>query len=228
MKTAIAFDIYGTLIDTAGVVAELREIVGDRAEAFSALWREKQLEYSFRRALMHRYQVFSECVSQSLDYTAARLAVDLGAGERARLLDAFTVLPAFDDVAGCLAAIDRDEHDIYALSNGAAAAVEKLLLTAGIRDDFRAIVSVDEVGTFKPDPAVYLQFIRRAGVPMERAWLISGNPFDVIGAVSAGIQAVWLKRSADALFDPGEFSPTVTVTGLAAVPDAIRQWYADR
>lgn len=223
MKIAVAFDIYGTLIDTAGVVAELRAIIGDRSAAFSQLWREKQLEYSFRRALMRRYQDFSVCVSQSLDYTAERQGVSLTAGQRTKLLNAFTVLPAFEDAAECLNGFDASRFDLYALSNDSAAAVDKLLTTAGIREHFLDIVSVEEVGTFKPDPAVYQQFIRRAGVTMERSWLISGNPFDVIGAVSAGMLAVWLKRGVDDVFDPGEFVPTVTVESLVDVPQVIEK-----
>jgi 2-haloacid dehalogenase len=215
VKIALAFDVYGTLIDTAGVVTRLREIVGDRAEAFSSLWREKQVEYSFRRALMRRYVQFSVCVSESLEHVSARFDVTLGDEDRDRLLGAFGALPAFDDVDYGLARLDIGEFGLYALSNGSREAVESLLERAGIRDRFVDIVSVDEIETFKPDPAVYEHFLRRAGVDAANGWLISGNPFDVIGAQSAGMKGVWVKRSAHAVYDPFGIEPTLTVSSLA-------------
>lgn len=214
MKTALAFDVYGTLIDTAGVVARLEDLVGNDARAFSDMWRDKQLEYSFRRALMQRYRDFSVCVGESLDYCAARYAVALTSADRQSLLDAFRVLPRFDDVQDCLDQFDASEFDLFALSNGSRTAVEGLLESAGIYDRFVDIVSVEEIETFKPDPAVYRHFLKRANVRGDRAWLISGNPFDVIGALSAGMRAAWVKRSPDAVYDPWDIEPTITVAGL--------------
>ncbi|MGD8339858.1 MAG: haloacid dehalogenase type II [Gammaproteobacteria bacterium] len=227
-KTVLAFDVYGTLIDTAGVVAELRTVVGDRAEEFSRIWRDKQLEYSFRRALMRRYVDFAVCVEQSFDLTAALLGASPTAEQRQRLLGAFTVLPAFDDVAACLDQLEDSGFGVYALSNGSASAVETLLTEAGIRTRFDDIVSVEEVTTFKPDPAVYDRFLERADVAGADAWLISGNPFDVIGAVSAGMRAVWVRRSEAAVFDPWEIQPTLTVPGLIRLRDRIEQFNARR
>jgi 2-haloacid dehalogenase len=226
VKAALAFDIYGTLIDTTGVVAELRSIVGDRAEAFSSLWREKQLEYSFRRALMRRYVKFSVCVGESLDYVASRFEVALSHEDRARLLGAFGTLPIFDDVEYCLARLDIADFELYALSNGSRDAIEKLLDNAGIRDRFADIVSVDEIETFKPDPAVYRHFLERAGVDGSHAWLVSGNPFDVIGAQSAGLNGIWVKRSASAVYDPWGVEPTLTVSGLAEMGPKLQAFLA--
>src|SRR5208283_1694001 len=96
-------------------------------------------------------------------------------------------------------------------SNGRAEAVDSLLTQAGLRDFFLDVVSVDEVKSFKPDPGVYAHFLRRAGAPGADAWLISSNPFDVIGALSAGMRAAWVRRTPDALFDPWDLEPTLTV-----------------
>lgn len=223
MKTALAFDVYGTLIDTAGVVSKLRDIIGDRADVFSQMWREKQLEYSFRHALMRRYVQFSVCVAESLDYVCASLGLTLSSADKTALLDAFRVLPAFDDVEACFDALDPDAFDLYALSNGSRDAVERLLETAGIRDRFVEVVSVDEIGTFKPDPAVYEHFLKRAGVDAGNAWLISGNPFDVIGAIGAGMHGAWVRRSAAAVYDPWGIEPSVTVASLAELEARISQ-----
>lgn len=217
MKAALAFDVYGTLIDTAGVVAKLRELVGDGAEALSRMWREKQLEYSFRRALMRRYAEFSVCVAESLDYVSAAFGASLTAKDKRDLLEAFSTLPPFDDVEPCLTSLEGADFGLYALSNGSLAAVGTLLENAGIRDRFIDIVSVDEIGTFKPDPAVYEHFLARAGVDGDHAWLVSGNPFDVIGAVSAGMRGIWVRRSETAIYDPWGIEPTLTVATLAEI-----------
>jgi len=214
MKTALAFDVYGTLIDTAGVVSKLKDVVGRDATAFSDMWRDKQLEYSFRRALMRRYLDFAVCVSESLDYCAARFAVTLSSEDRQSLLDAFSVLPPYDDVRDCLDRFEASEFDLFALSNGSLSAVRRLLETAQIADRFVDVVSVEEIETFKPDPAVYRHFLKRANVPAENAWLISGNSFDVIGALSAGLHAAWVRRSPAAVYDPWGIEPTITVAGL--------------
>ena len=95
MPTVLAFDVYGTLIDTQGVVAKLRDFVGDKAEEFSRVWRDKQLEYSFRRGLMRSYENFGVCTSQSLDYTSAYLDVELTPDQKAELLAGYRGLPAY-------------------------------------------------------------------------------------------------------------------------------------
>ena len=92
--------------------------------------------------------------------------------------------------------------------------MEALLETAGIRSFFIDVVSVDDLSTFKPNPAVYAYFLQRSGAAGSEAWLISSNPFDVIGAISSGMRAAWVQRSPDAVFDPWDIPPTLTVNSL--------------
>ena len=223
MSTTLAFDIYGTLIDTNGVVTALRETpaVGDRAAEFSRAWREKQLEYTFRRGLMQNYEDLSVCTRQALDYLCAAYSVDLSEAEKDRLLEVYRVLPAFDDVAESLERLDGAGFRMYAFSNGSAKAVETLLQAAGIRDFFLDVVSVEDLRSFKPNPAVYAHFLRRAGATGADAWLISGNPFDVMGAVSAGMKGAWVQRSSDAVFDPWGIEPTITVSSLGELAERL-------
>jgi 2-haloacid dehalogenase len=221
MAVTLAFDVYGTLIDTHGVVIALEKHVGSKALEFSRAWREKQLEYSFRRGLMQNYKNFAVCTSNALDYTSAYFKVPLNQKDTSELLNAYKVLPAFDDVTEGLARAKASGFRIFAFSNGSAEAVEALLINAGIRDFFLGVVSVDEVKSFKPNPGVYSHFLKRAGASGENAWLISSNPFDVIGAISAGMRAAWIKRSADALFDPWGIEPTLTVNSLVNLAEQI-------
>ena len=214
MAITLAFDVYGTLIDTHGVVVMLEKHVGAKAPEFSRLWREKQLEYSFRRGLMQNYRNFALCTSNALDYTSAYFKASLSQDDKQQLLDAYKVLPAFDDVKEGLEQARKSGFRMFAVSNGSAEAVQALLINAGIREYFIDVVSVDEMKSFKPNPGVYCHFLRRAGASGADAWLISSNPFDVIGALSAGMRSAWVKRSPDALFDPWGIEPTLTLTSL--------------
>ena len=221
MAITIAFDVYGTLIDTHGVVAKLGEVVGDRARDFSATWRDKQLEYSFRRGLMQNYENFAVCTRDALDYTCSHYATDITPDQKKALLDIYRELPAFADAEPALKALQARDCRLFAFSNGAAEAVETLLSAAGIREHFLGIVSCDDIKSFKPNPAVYAHFLRKAQATGNEAWLISGNPFDVIGAISAGMRAAWVQRSADSVFDPWGIEPTVTVTSLGELAGKI-------
>jgi len=221
VSATLAFDVYGTLIDTHGVVDRLRETVGDVARAFSGTWRDKQLEYSFRRGLMQNYANFAVCTRNALDYTAAVYGVPLTDAQRQQLLATYRALPAFDDVRDALPRLESAGYRIFAFSNGTAEAVEALLDHAGIRNYFQGVVSCDDLKSFKPNPAVYSHFLRQAGATGVEAWLISGNPFDVIGAISAGMRGAWVKRSPEGIFDPWEIEPTLPVESLRDLADGI-------
>lgn len=221
MSVTLAFDVYGTLIDTHGVVTKLQEIIGDKANEFSHTWREKQLEYSFRRGLMQNYENFAVCTRQALEYTCSYYKASLTKEQKHDLLDCYRTLPTFNDVGDGLARLKAANYRLYAFSNGSADAVEALLETAGIRDFFIGVVSTDHLKSFKPNPAVYSHFLRQSGASGSNAWLISSNPFDVIGAISSGMRAAWVQRSKEAIFDPWGIKPTITVENLRELKDKI-------
>ena len=210
----IAFDVYGTLIDTDGVVSRLREWIGSEAETFSKAWRSKQLEYSFRRGLMRRYENFTVCTRQALEYCCAEYDVSLSSEQKDELLQNYLALPAFADIEESLGALQAEGHRLFAFSNGTSEAVEEVLRANGLFEWFEGVVSCDALKTFKPNPDVYHYFMREAGDSKD-AWLVSGNPFDVIGAVSAGMKSAWVKRTDRAVFDPWGIEPTVTVASLS-------------
>lgn len=221
MSVTLAFDVYGTLIDTHGVVTALRGLVGEQAERFSQTWRDKQLEYSFRRGLMQNYQTFAVCTSDALDYTCAYYQTPLTQEQKNDLLGVYRVLPAFEDVKEGLTRLQAAGFRLYAFSNGSGEALEMLLSTAGIRELFLGIVTVDDLKSFKPNPGVYSHFLRQSGATGSSAWMISSNPFDVIGAISAGMKAAWVRRSPEAIFDPWGIEPTITVSSLLELDQQI-------
>ena len=223
MAATLAFDVYGTLINTHGVVSALEELVDDQAKAFSNTWRDKQLEYSFRKGLMQNYETFAVCTSQALDYTCSFYGTNLSDEQKHELMSLYRILPAFDDVKEGLTRLKGAGFRLYAFSNGAADALETLLNNAGIRDLFLGVVSVDDIKSFKPNPAVYSHFLRKSGSTGGNAWLISSNPFDVIGAISAGMKSAWVRRSPEAVFDPWGIEPTITVGSLVELDKKIDQ-----
>jgi 2-haloacid dehalogenase len=214
MATILAFDVYGTLINTHGVLSLLENMIGIKAQNFSNTWREKQLEYSFRRGLMQNYVPFSVCTKQALDYACLAHKTPLSDEQKQQLLEQYKILPTFDDVKGGLEQLKAQNYRLFAFSNGAADAVNTLLETAGISDYFEGVVSADDMKTFKPNPGVYSHFLREANSTGANTWLISSNPFDITGAISHGMRGAWIKRSEDSIFDPWEIQPTTTATDL--------------
>ena len=221
MTTTLAFDIYGTLIDTQSISQKLSGIIGEQASEFAHRWREKQLEYSFRRGLMRRYENFATCTVQALDYTDRLFATNISITDKQALMDAYKTLPAFADVTQSLILAEKSGFRLFAFSNGGESAVEQLLHSAGIRSYFEGVISVDSLQTFKPNPDVYQYFLDTTNSRPEESWLVSSNPFDVIGAISAGMKAAWLQRNPEALFDPWEITPTLTLNNLSQLPDLI-------
>ncbi len=221
MTVALAFDIYGTLIDPHGVIEQLRGQLGARAAKFSQVWRDKQLEYTWRRGLMRRYQDFGVCTRQALDYADTLLDTGLDDGAKMALMHAYRELPAYPDVAASLESLRADGRKLFAFSNGTAEMVGAVLEHAGIERFFDAIVSVDVLQTFKPDPAVYAHVVEIADVEPGRCWLVSSNGFDVIGAVSAGMRAAWLRRSAQLVFDPWGIEPDAVIASLDELPQIV-------
>ena len=220
-KITLAFDVYGTLIDTNGVLTLLENFIGEKAKAFSSTWRDKQLEYSFRRGHMQNYVSFAVCTKQALDYTCLFYKENLSIKQRAELMAIYALLPAFDEVKVALEKFKEKGFRLFAFSNGKKEAVEKLLANARILDLFDGVVSVDDIKTFKPSPGAYAHFLRSADARSGESWLISSNPFDVTGSISAGMRSAWIQRSSEAIFDPWEIQPTIKVNSLLELTNRI-------
>jgi len=214
MRTTIAFDVYGTLVNPLAMANHLKSLVGDVAARFAELRRTKQLEYAFRRGLMRSYQPFSVCTWESLLYTEKALGIVLGEESRTMLMQQYKNLPPFPDAAPGLTSIKSGGHFLAAFSNGEAEVVRGVLENAKLVPLLDDVVSADEVRTFKPDPAIYAHAVQRLGLAANVFWLVSSNPFDIIGAKSAGLRAAWVKRDPNALFDPWGVEPDLVVSGL--------------
>ena len=215
--TTIAFDIYDTLIDTQGISVQLRERIGGLAPSFAQIWRDKQLEYSFRRGLMGDYVDFPTCTEHALTYTDQLLCTGLSKKSKQELLTLYRSLPAFDDVIPALQLLRSHDVQIYALTNGLKNSIESLFEHANIADFFQEIISVDEVHTFKPSPEVYNLLVERSGESAEQCWMVSANTFDIIGAHKFGLKTSWIKRKDRTVMDPWGYEPTLTLNNLTSI-----------
>jgi 2-haloacid dehalogenase len=214
MTSTLAFDVYGTLIDPLDVSSLLSDYVGDQAPQFARIWRDKQIEYLFRRALMRNYRDFPTCTRQALEFTNEHLKTELPDGTKDTLMEKYRVLPAYPDVPDALQKLKAANCCMYAFSNGYPDDLEHLLEHAKLSQYLDGIVSVHDVKSYKPDPAVYQHFLYRTNARASDTWLVSGNPFDVIGALAAGWNAAWLKRDAAAVFDAWGIEPTATISDI--------------
>jgi 2-haloacid dehalogenase len=206
--------VYGTLFDPLGIEDWVKRHVGDQSTVFVNSWREKQLEYTFRRTAMDRYKDFDICTRQALDFVCDQLSIDMPEPVRRSLLALYESLPVYDDVAGTLASLRALGIRMYAFSNGRPDTLQRLFNNAGLTADLDSIVSVNTVGRFKPHPAVYDHFARSIGEVPGNLWLVSGNAFDVLGARNVSWNAAWLNRHGAKAMDPWELQPTKTIVGL--------------
>ncbi len=186
------FDAYGTLFDVHGVVEAGREITSDPA-ALSATWRQKQLEYTWLRALMGRYEDFWAVTESALRWAIRRLGLTASETQVRRLMDAYLSLACFPEVAGALERLAGRPRAI--LSNGAPKMLEAAVRASGLARHLQHVISVDAVKTYKPSPRVYALGPEALGIPAGALLFVSSNAWDVAGVKAAGYQVAWCNRA---------------------------------
>lgn len=216
---AFVFDAYGTLFDVHSVVAACREVTSD-PEALSREWRAKQLEYTWLRALMGRYEDFWEVTRAALRFALRRLKIAASEEQVNRLMAAYLSLQAFPEVPETLEAL-HPRFPLAILSNGSPRMLQAAVESSGLQPYLQHVLSVDTLKTYKPNPAVYDLAPKTLGIARESIAFVSSNSFDVIGAKAFGFQVIWCNRS-QAPLDPLGLAPDVTVTRLDEIPTALR------
>ncbi len=213
---ACVFDAYGTLFDVHSAVARGGAALGDKAQAVSESWRQKQLEYTWLRSLMGAHADFWQVTSDGLDFALAAHGVDDPALKQ-RLLDLYLTLDAYPDVADCLGALRGGGKATAILSNGAPPMLEAAVGSAGLARLLDHVLSVETVGIYKPDRRVYQLAVDTLGTAAERICFVSTNPWDASGAAHFGFKVAWMNRfdkQPDRL--PGEIKAEITT--LAELP----------
>ncbi len=186
------FDAYGTLFDVHSVVEAGREITTDPA-TLSTTWRQKQLEYTWLRALMGTYDDFWAVTEAALRYTVRRLGLTATEAQLRRLMDAYLSLACFPEVKQALGRLAGRPRAV--LSNGAPAMLSAAVATSGLTAFLEHVISVDRVKTYKPSPRVYALGPETLGVSAGELLFVSSNGWDVAGAKAFGYQVAWCNRS---------------------------------
>lgn len=216
MPKAILFDAYGTLFDVHSVVRGVDNVPGDLA-ALSRLWREKQVEYTWRRALMAQYADFWQVTREALCWAAERLVIKMPEQTLDRLMQAYLSPSIFADVKPGLSALKSVPLAI--LSNGSPAMLQAAVKANRLEDCFERVISVDEIRTYKPTPAVYHLGTAAFGARADEILFVSSNAWDICGASAFGYKTCWCSRSGE-IKDCLGFDPDIVVNGLDQIVSA--------
>jgi 2-haloacid dehalogenase len=190
---ACVFDAYGTLFDFASSAAGCRDVLGDKTSALTALWREKQLQYTWLRGLQGRHADFWQVTSDALDFTLETLGID-DAKLRARLLDLYRTLKCFPEVPQALKDLKQAGFVTAILSNGTPGMLADAVEGAQLGGLLDHVLSVEQVGVFKPHADVYRLAVDTLGIAATEIAFQSSNAWDAHAASAFGMRVVWCNR----------------------------------
>ena len=219
---ALVFDAYGTLFDVHSVIALCEELWPGKGAALSQLWRTKQLEYTWQRSLMRRYENFSRVTAAGLRYACAALGLPLDEERRRKLTQAYLGLATFPEVRSALAELKAMKLKLAILSNGSPAMLRPVVASAGLHDLVGTVISVDSRKIYKPSPEVYRLAVSRLRLPKAAIGFVSSNCWDACGAKSFGFRVFWINRTGAPVDELGA-APDYTITSLDELPALVRR-----
>ena len=190
---ACVFDAYGTLFDFASAARRCRDVLGDSFEKLTVLWRDKQLQYTWLRAAQGRHADFWQLTGDALDFSLETLMLDQP-GLRARLMELYLTLDTFPEIPDVLRQLKAAGLRTAILSNGTPEMLASAVKNAGIDGLLDRVLSVEEVGVYKPDPRVYQLAVDQLGIPASQISFQSSNAWDAYAASSFGMRVVWCNR----------------------------------
>ena len=213
---ACVFDAYGTLFDVHSAVGKYIERLGDVSEQVSNIWRTKQLEYTWLRSLMKKHADFWQVTQDALDYALAVFKIK-DKQLRNDLINAYLELDCYPEVPDTLQKLKDSGQKIAILSNGSPAMLEAVVKSSGLEDLVEIILSVEMVGIFKPDPAVYQLAVNQLGVTAAEIVFMSSNAWDAVGATAFGLRVAWINRFAQRP-ERLPFQPDIEIKTLDQLP----------
>jgi 2-haloacid dehalogenase len=216
---AFLFDAYGTLFDVHSVVLRAATGIAGDLDALSQLWRQKQLEFTWLRALMDRYQDFEKITEDALRTALEQLHLAATETEVRKLLDAYLTPAVFPDARAAIDVLRASPLAI--LSNGTPRMLEAAVRNNGLQSCFSSIISVDQVKTYKPSRRVYQLGPEALHLPAQEILFVSSNAWDAAGAKAFGYCVCWCNRSGRPMERLG-FAPDMVVNSLDELPDLIR------
>lgn len=191
---ACVFDAYGTLFDFASAASRCADTLGDDATGLTALWRDKQLDYAWLRTIQGRHADFWQVTGDALDFALAALG-RTDPVLRHRLMNLYLTLDAFPEVPETLRRLRDAGYATAILSNGTPAMLDAAVEAADIGGLLDAVLSIEAVGAYKPDPRVYRLAVDRFGVPVGEIAFLSSNGWDAHAAAAFGMRTVWCNRT---------------------------------
>ena len=192
-RRACVFDAYGTLFDLASAARGCADVLGDSLDKLTALWRDKQLQYTWLRAAQGRHADFWQVTAEALDFALETLRLDQLA-LRDRLMQLYLRLDTFPEVPDVLSQLKAAGLRTAILSNGSPAMLDAAVKNARIDGLLDAVLSVEEVGVYKPDPRVYQLAVDRLRIPAADIYVQSANAWDAHAASAFGMKVVWCNR----------------------------------
>jgi 2-haloacid dehalogenase len=217
---ACVFDAYGTLLDVSSAAAACSHpLLAERGAALSALWREKQLQYTWLRALQSRHADFEQVTADALDFAMETMGI-LDVELRAQLLELYFRLKVYPEVPSVLARLKSAGMRIAILSNGSPGMLRAAVEGAGIDELLDLVLSVEEVGVYKPHPRVYQLAVDRLALAPSAICFQSANAWDAHAASAFGMRVVWCNRQGQCVERlPGR--PDAVIQTLAQLPELV-------
>ena len=213
------FDAYGTLFNVNAAAETLRHRLDGKADQLSAIWRDKQLQYTWLRSLMDDYKEFWSVTTDALDYALDATGIS-DTQIRADLLDLYWRLAAYEEVPNMLATLKRAGLQTAILSNGSPEMLNGAVQSANIANVMDKVLSVDEIGVFKPDRRIYKMVTDWSGLENKEVAFMSSNAWDAAGAAHFGFQVIWVNRM-NAPWEKLSGTPKTSLPSLHALPDVL-------
>ncbi|CAM4161647.1 haloacid dehalogenase type II [Bordetella muralis] len=217
---AVVFDLYGTLYDVHSVAQRCDASYPGRGMEISAMWRQKQLEYTWLRSLMGQYISFEQATYDALVYTCNALRLDLDKATCDVLCEAYLNLSPYPEVPAALRRLQDIGLPLAILSNGSVFSIDSVVKNSGLQACFLHLLSVERVGVFKPDPRVYAFACQALDLLPAQILFVSSNAWDASGARHFGFDVCWINRR-DSTFDELGVAPSYVVRGLDELPEII-------
>jgi len=218
---ACVFDAYGTLFDFNSAASAARDELGEDWQRLSDLWRLKQLQYTWLRGLAQHHADFRQVTGDALDFALASLKIERP-GLRDRLMDLYLRLTTYPEVPAMLRELKGRGMKLAILSNGTPPMLAAVVRNSGLEDVFDAVLSVEEVGVYKPHPSVYRLAAERLQIAPARICFLSSNGWDAYSAKAFGFRVIWCNRFGQAAERIPD-TPDGEIADLSVLPAMVSQ-----
>ena len=213
---ACVFDAYGTLFDVSSPMQRRRAKIGPEADKLNTLWRQKQLEYSWLRSLMGAHADFWQVTAEALDYAMAACNLKSPA-LRAELMELYLAILPYSETVETVTKLKAAKKRTAILSNGSLTMLTSAVNHSRLTPHLDAVLTVDDIGIYKPHPRVYQMAVNRLDVQPEQVLFVSSNAWDVAGAAHFGFQVAWCNR----MGNPPEKLPGKPVAEIKSLDEVL-------